>query len=134
MPGPIHCVLLIDDDPDDNFLHQLVITRSGLCNQVRVAESGLDALQYITNPDQPDYLRPDVILLDLKMPGMNGFEFLEAYHCLPAALKSRVMVVMLTAPLNTADQQREQLAEVNLYEAKPLTEAGLQSIVDQYFS
>lgn len=135
MPKPIHCILLVDDDPDDNFLHQLVITESGLCDEVRVAESGLEALRYLTQPDQPDYLRPDAILLDINMPGMNGFEFLEQYHNLPDHLKSRVVVVMLTTSLNPTDQTRAtQSAEVNLYQSKPLTQAMLQTLVDQHFS
>ncbi|MBC8153516.1 MAG: response regulator [Bacteroidetes bacterium] len=121
MPAPIHCVLLIDDDSDDNFLHQLVIAKSGLCNQVRVTENGPYILPYITNSNQPDYLWPDIILLDIKMPGMNGVEFLEAYHYLPAEVKSRVMVVMLTISLTIHDQQRvSHLAEV-IYQPKPLT-------------
>ncbi len=135
MPRPIHCILLVDDDPDDNFLHQLVITESGLCDEVRVAESGLEAIRYLTQTGQPDYLRPDAILLDINMPGMNGFEFLEQYHNLPDGLKSRVVVVMLTTSLNPTDQTRAiRSAEVNLYQSKPLTQAMLQTIVDQHFS
>ena len=135
MPRPIHCILLVDDDPDDNFLHQLVITESGLCDTVRVAESGPAALHYLTQTDQPDYLRPDAILLDINMPGMNGFEFLEQYHGLPDYLKSRVVVVMLTTSLNPSDKVRAmQSAEVSTYQSKPLTQAMLQSLVDQHFS
>ncbi len=135
MPRPIHCILLVDDDPDDNFLHQLVITESGLCDEIRVAESGPEALRYLTRTNQPGYLRPDAILLDINMPGMNGFEFLEQYHHLDEDLKSRVVVVMLTTSLNPADQNRAaQSASVSVYQAKPLTQAVLEELVARHFA
>ena len=134
MPKPIHCVLLVDDDPDDNFFHQLIIEESGLCDAVRAAENGPVALRYLTHTSQPDYRRPDVIFLDINMPGMNGFEFLERYQTLPADQKSRLLVLMLTTSLNPVDQQRAAGSlEVGGYYLKPLTAAMLQEIVDQYF-
>lgn len=135
MPKPIQCILLIDDDPDDNFFHRLVIEESGLCETVRVAENGVDALNYLTQPEHPDYQRPDVILLDINMPVMNGFEFLEAYHQLPDSLKSRVLMLMLTTSLDHLDWQRANaLAEVSAYKPKPLTKAMLHELADQYFA
>ncbi|MDB5241216.1 MAG: histidine kinase [Spirosoma sp.] len=95
MSKPIHCILLIDDDPDDNFFHQLIIRESGVCDDVRVAENGLEALHYLTHTDQSDYKRPDVIFLDINMPGMNGFEFVEHYQTLPSDQKSRLLLLML---------------------------------------
>lgn len=135
MSRPIHCILLIDDDPDDNLIHQLVAEESGLCDEVRVAENGLEALHYLTNTDQPDYVRPDVIFLDINMPVMNGFEFLERYGKLPDDQKGRVLALMLTNLPNSPDRKREGVfAEVSRYHTKPLTVAMLQDIVDQYFS
>lgn len=135
MPRPIRCILLVDDDPDDNYLHQLVIEDSGLCDEVRTAESGLKALDYLSQPDDPNYRRPDVILLDINMPGMNGFEFLEQYQQLPDRLKSRFIVLMLTTSLNPADRARASgLSEVRGYHSKPLTTAMIQGIVDQHFA
>lgn len=135
MSQPIRCILLVDDDPDDNYLHQLIIADSGLCETVRVAENGLEALRYLTQTDDPDYLRPDAILLDINMPIMNGFEFLEHYHQLPGEQKSRLLVLMLTTSLNPDDQQRAAtIGDVTNYQAKPLTKAMLKGIVDDYFS
>lgn len=135
MPKPIRCILLVDDDPDDNYLHQLVITDSGQCEEVRVAESGFQALDYLTQTDRPDYVRPDVILLDINMPGMNGFEFLERYHQLPDSLKSRLVLLMLTTSLNPSDRQRaDGAADVTGYQNKPLTLAMLQQIIDTHFA
>ena len=134
MNNHFHCILLVDDDPDDNYIHQLVIADWGDCEAVRVAETGPEALAYLTNTSHPDYIRPDVILLDINMPGMNGFEFLTEYHQLSDDLKSNVVVVMLTTSLNPADQNRaEAFGEVTGYNNKPLTKDMLNSIMAEHF-
>lgn len=135
MNKQLSCILLIDDDPDDNYIHQLVITDWGKCEAVRVAENGPDALAYLSNTHHPDYIRPEVILLDINMPGMNGFEFLEEYHQLPNNLKSNVVVMMLTTSLNPADVNRAgQYDEVTGYRNKPLTKAMLEDMIAEHFA
>jgi CheY-like chemotaxis protein len=135
MPRPIHCILLIDDDPDDNYVHQIVIEESGLCDTVRVAEDGFMGLDYLKQVDKPDYVRPDVILLDINMPGMNGFEFLEQYRTLDESLRDRTILMMLTTSVVSSDRNRGGLFEaVKGFLTKPITEKMLQSIVENYFS
>lgn len=127
--------MLVDDDPDDNYIHQLVIADWGKCDTVRVAENGTEALTYLANTSAPDYVRPEVILLDINMPGMNGFEFLEEYHRLADQLKSNVVVMMLTTSLNPTDENRaEKFNEVTGYRNKPLTKAMLDDVLTVHFS
>ena len=126
MPRPIHYILPIGDNPDDNFLHQVIIDDSGLCDHVRVAENGTEAFQYPKNTD-----RPDLILTDVNLPGMNGFKFLEQYHQLEDTLKSRLAVLMLTTSLTPRDTQRAAtLCYVKEYYTKPLSVDLLQAVVD----
>lgn len=132
---PISCILLVDDDPDDNFLHQLVIDDSGYCEQVQIAENGQQALAYLTNQAAPDYCRPEVILLDINMPGMNGFEFLAEYEKLDATYQAKVVLMMLTTSLNPDDLKRANGHGVVIgYQSKPLTRKMLDEIVKQHFS
>lgn len=131
---PIPCILLVDDDPDDNFLHRLVIEDSGYCEIVKVAETGQQALAYLTDQTAPAYHKPDVILLDINMPGMNGFEFLAEYEKLDAKYRAKVVLMMLTTSLNPDDQRRANDHGVVIgYKSKPLTRKMLDDIVDQYF-
>lgn len=133
MRKPIRCILLIDDDPDDNYLHQLVIDESGLFDTVRIVENGQKGLDYLAQTDHPDYVRPDVILLDINMPGMNGFEFLERYSQLNQSLRSRLVLLMLTTSINSADTKRaNQIDDVKGYLPKPLTRAMLEKIMNDY--
>lgn len=135
MPRPIPCILLIDDDPDDNFIHQLIIDESRQCDAVRVVTSGMQALTYLTQSSHPDYIRPNVVFVDINMPGMNGFEFLDEYQQLDTHLKGQVVVVMLTTSISAADRQRaSSLPEINRYQTKPLTVAMIHELVDTYFS
>jgi CheY-like chemotaxis protein len=133
MRKPIRCILLIDDDPDDNYLHHLIIEESGLFDTVRIVENGQKGLDYLTQTDHPDYARPDVILLDINMPGMNGFEFLERYGQLDQSLRSRLVLLMLTTSINSADTKRAtQINDVKGYLPKPLTKAMLEKIMNDY--
>jgi CheY-like chemotaxis protein len=135
MDKHLRCIMLVDDDPDDNYIHQLVIADWGKCDTVRVVENGIDALTYLSNTTAPDYIRPEVILLDINMPGMNGFEFLEEYHQLADQLKSNVVVMMLTTSLNPSDEDRaERFNEVTGYRNKPLTKAMLDDVLVGLFS
>ena len=132
---PISCILLVDDDPDDNFLHRLIIEDSGHCERVRVAETGQQALAYLTNQTAPNYCRPNVILLDINMPGMNGFEFLAEYEKLDKSYQANVVLMMLTTSLNPDDERRaNRHGVVDGYKGKPLTQQMLDEIVKQHFS
>jgi CheY-like chemotaxis protein len=134
MPREINCILLIDDDPDDNFLHQLVIEESQLSQHVKVAENGPEALAYLNRTEEAGYIHPDVIFLDINMPGMNGFEFLREYEKLPKPQQPTVVLMMLTTSLNPDDEKRARsYGAVSSYRSKPLTRQMLDEIHQTYF-
>lgn len=134
MPKPIRCILLIDDDPDDNFLHRLVIEESGLCEAVREATTAAEALRYLAQPDTADHPFPDVMLLDVNMPGMNGFEFLDEYRRWVPNPPQEARVLLFTAALNPAEETRaRQYHEVAGYYVKPLTGELLAELTGKYF-
>lgn len=126
----LHCVMLIDDDPDDNFLHQLVIRDAGLNPEILVAESGEKALNYFAGDAKTDFLKPDIIFLDINMPGMSGFDFLEKYKALPPSIQSGTKVVMLSTSSLPKDQQKaSSIWEHVYYHTKPLTERMLAAVM-----
>ncbi|UOQ76985.1 response regulator [Hymenobacter sp. 5516J-16] len=97
----ISCILLVDDDKTTNFLNRLLLENLGVTDQVLVAENGREALRLIEQ-NGPNDTCPALILLDINMPVMNGFDFLEAYQNLSFAHKQSVVIVMLTTSLNPA--------------------------------
>ena len=134
----INCILLIDDNPADNAFHKIRIKQSGVCDHIQVATSGPMALAYIRSAGEPGkqetIYKPDLIFLDINLPGMDGFDFLDEYHQLPEALKSKVVIIMLTTSLNPDDRERAlSYAEVSRFENKPLTVEMIQEAVATYF-
>lgn len=128
------CILLIDDNPDDNFFHERIIRKCDLAQLVMSKTSALEALLYIKNIKAHE-APPDLILLDINMPGMNGWEFLEEYQKLDAELKSKAVVVMLTTSQNPDDKSKaESMPVVSDFKTKPLSKESLEEIVMRFFN
>ncbi|MFY0674017.1 MAG: response regulator [Bacteroidia bacterium] len=124
-------VLLVDDDQITNNLNTRIIKKLGICEQVDVATNGKEGLDYLRNCEVDNY--PDLILLDINMPIMNGFEFIEAYHREFAQSKT-VILMMLTTSLQNSDYKKaKSYPEVSEYIAKPLSPAKLKDILSSAF-
>lgn len=125
-------ILLIDDDKTTNFLNQLLLEDLGVAEQVLVAENGQEALQLIGQ--QPGFgASSTLILLDINMPVMNGFEFLEAYQKLEFAHKHTVIIVMLTTSLNPRDVTRLEQLPIQGFLSKPLRQEMVYGLMKQHF-
>ncbi len=130
MNPPLRCIALIDDSPADNFLHSLVIKRTGLALHIEVFEEPELALEAFRDGTS----EAELVLLDINMPGMNGWEFLDEYNRLPPDRKQAEIVVMLTTSPNPADRERaEQLGILKGFCEKPLTEEMCRRLVAEHF-
>lgn len=111
-------VLLVDDNADDNFFHERAILKSGLPLTVSACLDGFSALEHLRDCDAP----PDLILLDIHMPRMDGWAFARAFGELPAERRSAVLVVMTTSQPNPADLARVEASPwIRGTVSKPLT-------------
>ncbi len=127
----LNCILLIDDDEPTNFLNKMTLEQAGCTRQIRIAQSGQEALEYL----QITVQRPDLIFLDINMPAMDGWEFLERYRGLPPARKADIVLIMLTTSLNPDDEKRTRtIPEVAGFENKPLSQEQLDNLLKKYFS
>lgn len=136
MKRKLNCVLLIDDDEPTNFLNQIIIESCGCAEQIKALQSGEEALEYLMNACDAAQSSPcpDLIFLDINMPAMNGWEFLEKYRSLSREAKRKIMIVMLTTSLFPEDKQRAGDApEISAFENKPLTEEKLKIILGKFF-
>jgi CheY-like chemotaxis protein len=130
----LNCIMLIDDNKDDNLFHSRVIKKADAANSVIVYKDAREALGFLTaKEDHPDQ-HPDLIFLDINMPGMNGWEFLDEYSKLDIRLRSSAIIVMLTTSMNPDDEARSSDSKVTTaYRTKPLTEEMLSEIIEKYF-
>jgi CheY-like chemotaxis protein len=126
-------ILLVDDDKITNFLNQLLLNDLGIAQQVLTAENGQDALHIIQEQCKNDSC-PALILLDVNMPVMNGFEFLEAYEALDFANKQSIIVIMLTTSLHPRDVKRLTGMPIQGFLNKPLTKAMVEELIQKHFS
>ena len=130
----LKCIMLVDDNHDDNFFHEREIKKINLTNIVKTKNSGIEALEYLKSKNNNKDPHPDLIFLDINMPGMNGWEFLQEYNKLDKELQSHAIIIMLTTSQNPDDEARAKTWPfVSDYVTKPLTKEIMQDIVNKYF-
>ena len=139
MKPQLNCILVIDDDEPTNFFTRMILEESGCTRYIKIVQSGREALDYLSNSAQPGcdencYPCPDLILLDINMPAMNGWEFLEEYKKLDKEHRAKIITVMLTTSLFPEDMARaKEIPEISGFENKPLTTEKLEEILQKHF-
>ena len=130
----LRSVLLVDDDPTNNFLNQRLLKRLNVADQVVVVENGQEALallQSAGNAPAPSF--PALILLDIQMPIMNGIEFLQAYQQLPPSQRSSTTVVVLSTSVDARDLSRlDELPAAGRIN-KPLTPEKIATVLRLHY-
>ena len=127
-------VLLVDDDQTTNFLNKLLLTRLGVAEQVLTAANGEEALRLLVQQGDGAATYPQLILLDMNMPVLNGLAFLEAYAQLPLAVRHAIVIVMLTTSLHTVDMARAQQLPIAGFLSKPLTAEKVADLLRAHFA
>jgi CheY-like chemotaxis protein len=130
----LRCIMLVDDNLDDNFFHEREIKKNNLATIVIAKNTGLEAIEYLKSKKDITHVQPDLIFLDINMPGMNGWEFLKEYNRLDKKLQSQVIIIMLTTSDNPDDETRSKTWNfVSDYITKPLTKQIMEDIIKKYF-
>ena len=134
MKQKLRRVLLIDDHQADNFVHARILRKADCAEQIDVCETALQALDYLQTKVEGRFPRPDLIFLDINMPGLDGWEFLDECRKLPAERRGEVVIAMLTSlSRESVEQKLAAYPEVADLSPKPLTSERLLEILTQFF-
>jgi CheY-like chemotaxis protein len=114
-------ILVVDDDFINNIITEEIIKNTGLAEEIHIATNGQEAIDFIRQHCQSEKAGfcVDLILLDLNMPIMDGFEFLEKIEELP--LRQQLKIVVLTTSTDTRDVERANKYPISGFLSKPLT-------------
>jgi CheY-like chemotaxis protein len=122
-------VLLIDDNEIDNFINERMISTSGFSRQVIVKNSCDAAIDYLKKNQDDLGSLPDVIFLDLNMPGKDGFAFLSEFEKLSATARGKSKIIVLSSSISPDDINKASTnSYVFKYVNKPLSEKYLEAI------
>ncbi len=127
--------MLIDDDKANNYLNKRTLDKMDCTEHIDVAENGLIALELLEKGLKMKHCQPELIFLDINMPVMDGWEFLEEFGKRGPFNPFQVKIIMLTTSLNPADRVKaENIKEISGFINKPLRESFVKQILQEHFS
>lgn len=135
----LNLILLVDDDETTNHVNKRLLTKLNIAREIKTFGNGKDALAYLRLACGPDKTEeticPDLVFLDIRMPVMDGFDFLDAYEKEAPATIDPVIILMLSSSASFYDLERlKSYRSVKKHLSKALTPTDVKDIVAEYFS
>ena len=127
----INAIGIIDDDPITVFGIRKMLRSIDVCNDIRTFENGKEAIDHIKQLLAEDLPVPEVIFLDINMPIMDGWQFLEEFITLP--LKTKIRINIVTSSINQFDRQQWEFYKKSTehlidFRNKPLRKSEIAAI------
>lgn len=128
-------VLVIDDSETDCYIAKRMIQKYEFCEELIFQKSAVKALAYLHTLENTLDQLPELILLDIRMPEMDGFGFLDEYAKLPDSIKTNCIIMMLSTSLDPEDHQRaESCIFVNRFINKPLDKEKMEQLEKEFLA
>ncbi len=122
--------LLVDDEVISNFVNATMLEQSGLADEIQSVRDAREAIDILKDARSPQSFHPDFILVDLNMPVMNGFEFIEAFQQIPPSEKNAVNIIIVSSSSHPEDLAKAKQLGIKHYLTKPVTEQSLRSALE----
>ncbi len=130
-----HTVMLVDDNEIDNLINQKMIEAADISAHIFTHSGARSAIEFLKNVEKLSEIvqnaLPDVIFLDIDMPLMDGFQFLDEFEKMAESTKAHCKIIMLTSSINPQDVNKsKKYSYVKKYINKPLTQENLLKLKD----
>ena len=126
----VDLVLIVEDNPIDVFINTRVVEQSGLAKEVLAIQSAREALEFLNQRAVNSEL-PDLIFLDIRMPDLDGFEFLDEFSELPKRVLDLCKIVMLSSTIDPIELEKARNSPFVLaFIPKPLTRDKIIELFD----
>lgn len=126
-----HNVCLIDDDNIYQFTARKLLESTGLAKHIQSFYNGSEAINYFKDQNNKPETLPDVIFLDINMPVMNGWEFLEEYNKLYTNLPKPIVVYVVSSSIDSNDRQKsKEYKLVSDYLVKPINRIQYKELIE----
>jgi CheY-like chemotaxis protein len=129
----LNSVLLVDDDVINNFINARLIKKIDMSHHLHISTNGKEAITYLSGKLNNNEVCPELILLDINMPVMDGFEFVDAFRKLNFPNQAKIVIIMLTTSSNPKDLENVEALNIGGYINKPLTEEKLKNALSRNF-
>ncbi|MBD2721560.1 response regulator [Hymenobacter armeniacus] len=135
MSANLNHIVLVDDNETTSFLNNRLLGRLAVADHVSTFSRADEAFEQLwgSAQDGNSTPAPDLVFVDLKMPGVSGFEFLELYNALPQPVQDKTVMAVLTTSMHGADTARVAKYPNVEYLTKPLTEEKMLKLLEKRF-
>lgn len=125
-------VCIVDDDAVYQFTMTSILEKLKSFNKILVFSDGEEAIEYLISNLDNDKQLPDVIFLDLDMPIMDGFQFMEEYINIKPRVGKKITIYMVSSSVDQRDiDKANSISEISDYIIKPIRPVKLRAIVEE---
>ena len=126
-----HSLCIVDDDEVYKFFVKKILKIKKLADDVLTFTDGEEAFNYINENKENLEKLPDIIFLDINMPIMDGFQFMDEYTKIKAKIDKKITIYMITSSIDPIDLERsKKYVEISDFIIKPITAEVLQRIIN----
>lgn len=122
-------ILIVDNDEQLNRINERILITAGIVSELHFTRNGKEALEYLRTRLEKNYALPEIIVFDIDLPVMDGFQFIEAFRNLDFTGRPEIELVVFTASSSPKARQKAISMGIRHYLSKPYLLRGLNDVI-----